>query len=318
MTRPIARMLMGLAICFISSSVQSADKPSVLPAPERISTHVWAWIGPYEAPNKANQGYRMNLAFVVGDKSVAVLDAGYSPQMAEAMLAHIKTVANKPVAYVINTNTQPHRVMGNTVFKAQGAEIVAATEAVERIEQEGQSFAGTVEGILELPAGSVAPPASPDRLISARTTLDLGGHSINVLPVGVTHTAGSLLVEIPADQVVYAGDVLYSGRLLALLPVSGLHSWIEAYESLRAFGDAIMIPGHGRPARLSAFEQPTYAYLTALKEHMDAAVEAGTFMQDAISSFDDSAWRDLAIFDELAGRNKHEAYRKQEAAAFGM
>lgn len=310
--------LLGAALISISSLVHAAQESIRLPAPEQISAHLWAWIGPYEGPSKANQGYRMNLAFVVGEKSVAVLDAGYSPAMAEAMIAHIKTIANKPIAYVINTNTQPHRVMGNTIFKARGAVIVAASEAVERIEQEGPSFAGTVERILELPAGSVAPPSSPDKLISETTTLDLGGVTINVQPVGLAHTAGSLIVEIPTDNVVYAGDVLYSGRLLALLPVSGLQSWIEAYDSLRTFGDATMIPGHGRPAKLAAFEQPTYAYLTALKDHMDAAVEAGSFMQDAIAGFDDSAWQGLANFEELAGRNKHEAYRKQEAAAFGI
>ena len=49
---------------------------------------------------------------------------------------------------------------------------------------------------------------------------------------------------------------------------------------------------------------------------MDQAVEEGTDLQDAIDSYDQSAWKDLADFQALAGRNAHQAYLQSEAAAF--
>jgi glyoxylase-like metal-dependent hydrolase (beta-lactamase superfamily II) len=116
--------------------------------------------------------------------------------------------------------------------------------------------------------------------------------------------------------VVYSGDVLYGGRLLAVLPVSRVSGWIGAFERLRAFPDARFVPGHGTPGKLADFEQPTYSYLTALKTHMDAAVESGTDLSDAVASFDQSPWKDLADFDELAGRNAHQSYLEAEAASF--
>ncbi len=304
-----------LAIC-VAHSITAAELS--LPPPQQLSAHVWAWIGPYDAPSKANGGYRMNLAFVVGEERIAVFDSGYGPAMAKAMLAHIRAISDRPVAYVINTNSQPHRIMGNPTFKAQGATIIAAADAVERMVQEGADFAATIERVLELPVGSVPAPGKPDRTIQELTPLDLGGLEIQVQPVGRAHTDGSLVVHVPSDKIVYAGDVLYGGRLLALLPVSGLETWMKAFDALRAFDDATMIPGHGQPAPLAAFEHPTYRYLAALKTHMDAAADAGDFMQDAINSLDDSAWSELVNYEDLAGRNAHEAYRKQEAAAFGM
>jgi glyoxylase-like metal-dependent hydrolase (beta-lactamase superfamily II) len=288
----------------------------LLPAPRQVSDHAWAWIGPYGPPTRENGGFRMNLGFVVGDDAVAVIDSGYGGVMAEAMLAHIRHVTDRPVRYVINTNSQPHRIMGNSVFRRSGAEVIAAAGAVPRITAEGLAFAATVEGVLGLAPGSVEAPEAPDVAVDAQTPLDLGGVRLRVIPVGDAHTPGSLVVAVEPDALVFTGDVLYGGRLLAVLSESHVQEWIQAFGRLRELGDARFVPGHGEPGPLSAFEHPTHEYLTALKRHMDQAVEEGIDLQDAIGSLDQSGWKGLADFEALAGRNAHQAYLQSEAAAF--
>jgi hypothetical protein len=63
-------------------------------------------------------------------------------------------------------------------------------------------------------------------------------------------------------------------------------------------------------------QQSPLDYLTALNTRMDAAVEEGTGLQDAIKRLDQSPWRSLADFDALSGRNAHQTYLEREAAAF--
>lgn len=313
--KPSALGLAALgAIGLLLSNAAAAD--GILPAPAQVSEHTWAWIGPYGPPTLENQGFRMNIGFVVGAEAVAVIDTGYGDPMAQAMLAHIAEVTGRPVRYAINTNSQPHRVLGNAVMKSAGAEIIAAAAAAPRIAGQGADLAAAAEGVLGIDSGSIQPPGSPDRLIEEPVTLDLGGVSLEVIPVGTAHTEGSLIVHVPADKVVFAGDVLYGGRLLAVLPVSHTGGWIDAFERLRDFGDARFVPGHGQVAPLSEFERPTLDYLTALKTHMDAAVEEGTGLQDAIEGLDQSAWQHLADFEALSGRNAHQTYLEREAAAF--
>ncbi len=287
-----------------------------LPVPRQVSDHTWAWIGPYGPPTRENGGFRMNLGFVVGESAVAVIDSGYGGAMAEAMLAHIRQITDHPVRHVINTNSQPHRVMGNPVFRRTGAEVVAAAGALPRITGQGTAFAATVEDVLGLPAGSVQPPQPPDNSIETETVLDLGGVQLRIIPVGNAHTPGSLLVTVEPDAVVFTGDVLYRGRLLSILSESRVQGWINAFERLRQFGVALFIPGHGEPGPLSAFEHSTHEYLTALKQHMDHAVDEDIDLQDAIGSFDQSGWKGLADFKALSGRNAHQAYLQSEAAAF--
>ena len=146
------RYILGLIIGLSASSVNA------LPQPQQVSPHVWAWIGPYEAPTKANQGFRMNLGFVVGTQAVAVIDSGYTPDMAREMLSQIRAITPLPVRYVINTNSQPHRFMGNDVFRQAGARIIAASDAAERMLNEGHAFASGIVAALELPE----PPAVPE------------------------------------------------------------------------------------------------------------------------------------------------------------
>jgi len=75
-----------------------------------------------------------------------------------------------------------------------------------------------------------------------------------VIPVGTAHTEGSLVVEVIEDRLVFAGGVLYGGRLLAVLPVSRTDGWIAAFEGLNAFGEARFVPGHGDVGALADFD----------------------------------------------------------------
>lgn len=104
------RHLLVMTVLLIPALAHAA---APLPKPEPVSEHAWAWIGPYGPPTAENQGFRMNLGFVVGTDAVAVIDSGYGDAMARAMLARIATVTDRPVRYVINTNSQPHRILGN-------------------------------------------------------------------------------------------------------------------------------------------------------------------------------------------------------------
>lgn len=311
----IGRAALGLLAALTAVGAQALT----LPKPQQVSPHVWAWIGPYEGPSKANQGFRMNLGFVVGANAVAVIDSGYTAEMAREMLRRIRSITALPVRYVINTNSQPHRFMGNDVFRAEGASIIAARDAATRMADEGAAFAAAIANTLELPAGAVAVPAPPDRLIEAngRDGIDLGGGvRLTVQHLGRAHTRGSLVVHVAPDRTVFAGDILYRGRLLAVLPDSDVGNWISAFDRLRSQDAALFVPGHGEPGPLAEFEHPTRAYLKALKTHMDRAVKEGVDIGNAIDDFDGRPWSNLANYAELAGRNASLTYLESEAAFF--
>ena len=314
-----ARFTAGLgALLIVLAGVPMAQAAStkILPPPQQVSPHVYAWIGPYGGPSKENHGYRMNLAFVVGVQAVAVLDTGYTEAMAKEMLNYIRAITPLPIKYAINTNSQPHRYMGNEVFRRSGARIITHRDEAARMARLGSDQAQGIITTLQLPAGSVQPPAAPDQIIDGDINLDLGKLELRVIHLGATHTPAQLVVHVPADKVVYAGDVLFSGRLLAILPDGKVTSWLQAYEKLATFGDVTFIPGHGPPGKLTTFDFPTRDYLKLLYDHMGKKIEAGADIQEAISSLDQSRFKSLADFDSLAGRNASWTYLERESEFF--
>ena len=79
--------LLFLCGAMLSVNFVSAAVTPILPPPTRVSPHLYVWTGPHEVPNQQNQGFRMNMGFVVGRDAVAVIDSGYHEPMAREMLA---------------------------------------------------------------------------------------------------------------------------------------------------------------------------------------------------------------------------------------
>lgn len=306
-------ILFGLS----ASTILQGGQNKILPPPEQVSKHVYAWIGPHGGPSQKNNGYRMNLAFVVGNNAVAVLETGYTETMAKEILKHIAAITNVPVKYAINSNSQPDRYLGNAVFLKHGITIIAHKKEVARMNSDGSRFTTGVERALGLPKNSVALPPEPNQIITKPVVIDLGGHSIKIQNLGLAaHTPAPLIVHIPEDNVLYAGDIIYGGRLPAILNVSHVGQWLKSFEKLKGFGNITIIPGHGEPGLLSTFNHSTRDYLTLLDTHMAKMVDQGIDLQDAIQRLDQSAYSDLENYKELAGRNASWAYLEKEADSF--
>ncbi|HYQ72289.1 MAG TPA: MBL fold metallo-hydrolase, partial [Gammaproteobacteria bacterium] len=150
--------LITIAALTLLTSIPVASFADILPIPRQLAPHSYAWIGPYGPPAEENRGFRMNLGFVVGNDAVAVIDSGYGDEMATAMLAQIRQITDRPVRYVINTNSQPHRILGNAVLRKYGATVIASEGASPRMANEGAVMASTAENILGLTPGSIHAP----------------------------------------------------------------------------------------------------------------------------------------------------------------
>ncbi len=313
---PNIQYFSAFIVAIVLSCFQTSVTAGILPPPQKIAAHSYAWIGPLKGPSFENNGYRMNLGFVVGSKSVLVVDTAYTVEMAQEMVRHIKAITKLPIQYAVNTNSQPHRFYGNAVFKKLGTVIISHPLERQRMDKLNGNYSSAIERILKRKKDSVALALLPSVLVSTQKTVDLGGLTVLIKTLGASHTPASLIVQVAQDKVVYSGDIVYGSRLLSVVEDSNVAQWIDTYQKLKQFKDHTIIPGHGDPGPLADFDFSTLSYLKLLQQHMTAQVEQDAGANAAIKSLDQSAYSNLVNFKLLAGKNASWSYLQAESAAF--
>lgn len=297
-------------------SIPAAATEPDYPADDRLSLEqvtdgVYAIVGPLGNRSADNYGNNATFGFVVTDDGVLLIDPGGSYKGAVRIHEIIKSVTDLPIRYVVNTGSQDHRWLGNAYFKSHGAQVIASEASVrDQKERLNDIFFGLAaaagEDTIE---GTVADHA--DIRFDSRYTLTLGGIEFDIVHPGPAHTPGDTFVWLPVQQVVFSGDIIYTGRLLSVFDFSRSGAWVAAFEAVAALRPAHVVPGHGRPTTLDEARQSTYHYLTTLRERVRNFLDQGGEIYD-VGTIDQSDFRHLENYEQLKGRNAQQVFQEME------
>ena len=278
--------------------------------PQRVADGVWSAIGATEPPSYANSGHNNNLSFIVTDDGVLVVNAGDNYLLARALHDEIKQITDQPVRYVVLENGQGHAAMGSAYWHEQGAHIIAHDDALAELEAHGERI---LERVLRRARdkGMGTRLVLPDETFSGRKVIELGGRRIELLDLGPAHSPGDISVWLPDDKVVIAGDIAFHQRLLPVFEDTDTAAWLQTWEAFAALGAAVVVPGHGVPTDMAEVTKYTRDYLVDMREQIGALIDSGGSLAD-IAKIDQSAYRHLDTWDELARLNASMIFRAME------
>lgn len=283
--------------------------------PVRIAAQVYAVIGDLGNQSYENDGLNANLGFVIGDDAVLAVNSGPSRRVAEALHAAIRRITAKPVKWVVNVNGQNHYWHGNGYFKERGATVIAHAEALRLMREQGAGQLDSNKHTLrEKAAGTTL--AYPDETFTESKTVALGATRVELRHFGNAHTPGDIVVWLPAMRILFAGDLGFTGRMLAVLPIGSTAGWVKGLEHLAALAPHTVIPGHGQPGPFAAVQRDTRDYLVFLRAQAKQVFDAGGSLQDAVDNTDQSQFRRLQNYELLARRNMNIVFQEIEREAF--
>ena len=275
-----------------------------------VAASVWFAQGEAALGSPANRNFISNAGFVVTGDGVVVVDALGSPALAIELIAEIKRITNEPIRYLIVTHFHADHIYGLQAFKAVGATILAHPAGKEYLNSD------TAQRRLEASRIELAPwideqtrlvPA--DRWLDApETTLRVGSMDFVVRHVGPAHTPEDLVVFVPQRGVLFAGDLVFRGRI-PFVGQADSRQWITSLSRLIDFKPALLVPGHGPVSeRPLADLELTRDYLVHLRKTMAEAAANLEPFEEAYAKADWSRFEHLPLFRAANRMNAYNTY----------
>ncbi|MFQ5666673.1 MAG: MBL fold metallo-hydrolase [Candidatus Binatia bacterium] len=225
-----------------------------------------------------------------------VVDTFWDLPHTRALLTNYARVWKVPARRVVNTHHNGDHCWGNQLFRdaeiighrlcaqAFGKENPAMMQALRNARDNSDpAVAALAEALAEWDFSGIE-LTPPTTVVDERLDLDLDGLEARLLYVGPAHTAGDVIVQLPEQGVVFAGDIVF--RLCTPIGWEGTFDrWMEALDQLVRLDPAVIVPGHGP---LCSVEGPREmrAYLAYVRSESQRFFAAGVPALEAAKRID--------------------------------
>ncbi|MFA5521114.1 MAG: MBL fold metallo-hydrolase [Castellaniella sp.] len=304
-----------LAVLVVPSAASARD--AIVLEPVQLGPHSYYFAGETGMASHENKGFMSNAGFVVTPGGVVAFDTLGTPALGQAMLDAIAAVTDQPVRLVIISHYHADHIYGLQAFKAAGAEIWAHTaaraylhsdEARERLAQRRADLAPWVDEDTRL--------VPADRWLTFEDggplVFDMGGVALRIIDVSGAHSPEDIMLYVPADEVLFAGDLYFSGRIPFVGPADS-KAWLAALDRMGALGPRVVVPGHGPSSTDTVADmQLTRDYLLYMREQMGAAVDEMMDFEEAYAATDWSRFEAYPAFEEANRINAYGQYLQLE------
>jgi len=296
----------SLLVAALAAADQGRAAADIVLEPARVSEHVWFFQGASGMASTANKGFMSNAGFVVTNDGVVVFDALGTPALGRAAIVAIRTVTKTPIRRVIVSHYHADHIYGLQEFKKAGAEIwahrkaelyLASEQAGRRLAQRRAELSAWIDDETHL--------VPPDVWIDGDTDFRMGGLTFRLIYSGGAHSPEDMLMFVVEDRVLFAGDLIFAGRL-PFVGTADSGSWLRAMSVMLGVNALVVIPGHGPPStNVERDLVTTRDYLAYLRESMGRAVRDFQPFDDAYAATD---WSRFAALPAFADANRINAY----------
>jgi len=226
-----------------------------------------------------------NAGFVVTEQGAVVVDTLDSPARGRAMAAAIAQQARRPVRFVVNTHHHSDHVFGNQAFDAPIiAHYSLADELAESMARDLSPLA-IAAWVSEHPEdvwlAEELEVRYPNVLFDGQLVLDLPPHKLILQHLG-GHTPDSTILDLPEQGVLFAGDLVFEGRV-PFLRQANIAGTVRALSRLERLGPRQIVPGHGAVCDM-AYVTRVRGYLEALQDTVRELIDQGVDRVGVIDS----------------------------------
>jgi cyclase len=281
-----------------------------------------------------NLGESGNVAFLVTDEGVLVVDSGDTPANGRTIVEKVRSVTAKPIRFVVLTHYHGDHTWGLQSFPPETL-IIAAENLPRNIKRDEEALKAAMEklplqiaeirGALQKLGNEKSDSRAqeeeklksaearlalyrelrlvpPPILFTGKLILRLGGETVEIVFPGPAHTDDNAWVHFPGQKVVHMGDMVF----FKLHPYidwqagSNTANWIAQLKIVENLPIEKVIPGHGVVAGQEALTEQA-RYLTDLRAAVAAEIKKGATLEAikkslALGRYSDWGYEDMWPF----------------------
>lgn len=221
-----------------------------------------------------------NGGFLVGRDAALLVEGFATPDGAAFQMDTLRKISAAPAAGALDTHYHYDHTLGNAYYAGNGIQLWAHASVPQRIVEsyaamqrsDRAAFVAPMEkrianartdaakqhaegdltmfgGVFDLVKRAAL--TLPNRLLSPAElplSVDLGHFPI-VIESYAGHSGTDLVIRVPDQKVVYAGDLLFSGAYpVTFDPQCTISGWRDTLKTFSTWDkDTIFVPGHGQP-----------------------------------------------------------------------
>jgi glyoxylase-like metal-dependent hydrolase (beta-lactamase superfamily II) len=286
---------------------------------------IYYTLGSPGIPAHDNEGNTSNAGFVVTKDGVVVFDALGTPSLGWALLEAIRKLSDLPARYNVVSHYHADHIYGLQAFKDHTPTIVVAQDRATEYREDEETSGERANQRLDQRRDALAPwvdaktrVVPPDITFKQQATLYLGGKSFELIYAGPAHSASDSMMLVQPDGVLFAGDVVQSGRIPFMNAEDvDTANWLRSLGEVEKLAPKFIIPGHGRPStNAGAAIAFTRDYITYVRNAMAKAVADWTDFDAAYNGTDWSKYRDMPAFDANNRGNAYRIFLEMERSQF--
>jgi cyclase len=265
----------GSFVLFASLAVSGAALAQDLgPQVKKLADGVYVHTG---------KGFESNSGIILTEDGVVVIDTGQNAIEARDVMATIKKLTPMPVRLVIDTEPHADHTTGHFVFSppalvvaaAGGGESMrgadrAAPDRIQRAAATSPQMKEALEGYRFIP---------PHIEYQDKTTLNVGGRTIELIYMKGVHSESDTAVWLPKERVLFSASAFVVGQINILRPFVTIPDILAAGKMMKALNPEHVVPGHGTPGTAKIFEDGE-KYYALLVERVGAMAKAGKSLDD--------------------------------------
>lgn len=124
----------------------------------------------------------------------------------------------------------------------------------------------------------------PTITFSDSLTLDCGNRKIKLIKPGNGHTAGDIAVFLPAERILFTGDLVVAPVPLVGSEQSHISGWSSALKNLRSLNAGIIVPGHGKVMYDDSFIRNMELLFESITSQTGEAAASGKSLDETLSA----------------------------------